>query len=182
MKAVNKLKTARMALILALISAAPLANATVPATKQDIVNRIVLSVVERPRVLIGITNAERALGSTAFSLRMLHLKQRVELRAALGVNQQGAIDDLGPSSNPGAYHLDVSYLTAPADLAGPALRLNYRKSLTHTTPVGTRILTYDAPINSSLGNGRLVATVQQRAISGQQAWKTTATLLQFVSK
>jgi hypothetical protein len=150
---------------------------------QQLIDQVVPSVVEKPRVLIGTTNAERALGSTTFSLPVRRQNQRAELRASLRPNKNGLQIPMGVSSNPEAFHLDVNYVTAaPASLTS-SIRLNYRNS--HSTPdsVATRILTYDAPVtSSSLGNGRLVATVQQRADRDQGVWKTTATFIRFMPK
>jgi hypothetical protein len=160
------------------------ASVSPAATKinsRSIVDQIVTSVVERPRVLVGMTNAERVLGSTSFSLPLIRQNQRAELRATLRSNHQGQMAALGPSSNPELFHLDVNYLTATSSL-NQGVRLTYRKSHTAPASIGTRIITYDAPVHSSMGPGRLIATVQQRAIPEQHAWKTTATLIQFVSK
>lgn len=153
------------------VAAAP-ASATASAA-----NQIVMSAVERPRVLVGTSNAERALGSTVFSLQMP--RRKAELRASLRVNKQGPALEYGVSSNPEAYHMDVNYVAGSS--LGAAVRLDYRGA-SKPSPKGTRILTYDAPVRSSIGAGRLVAVVQQVAIPEQRVWKTTATFVRFESK
>ncbi len=130
---------------------------------------IAKAVIAGPAFLVGQTENNQ-LGSSSFNGKATSQANLI-LRADLRANQQG---NPSLSAHPERFHMNVALRSQAKQQI--ATTLAFRGS--HTTPVSTRVLTYETKAATSYGAGKLVAKVQQVALPSG-AWRTTAALIAF---
>lgn len=151
------------------------AFALVPSKKLAVPTaKVITELTQAPTYLDGMTNEKYATGSNSFSLP-LRKDGSEEMRASLRLNAGSGADSNAPSVSPQKLHMSVSHIANRKTME--SMRLNF-KGL-KTSLVGTRVLTFEGPAQSTHGTGRMIAKVQQEQINSDQ-WKTTGTVVQFV--